>query len=92
MDGAACAVAVLSATTPLADHSATAIHACPRTQGGAVRIVASPSECVANETAVEWNKQGPAGALFLPRTTLGASGYAASWSIAIDTPRPVQVN
>jgi hypothetical protein len=30
--------------------------------------------------------------LFLPRSTLGASGFAASWSIAIDNPRPVQVN
>jgi len=30
--------------------------------------------------------------LFLPRTTLGHSGFAASWSIAIDNPRPVQVN
>ena len=30
--------------------------------------------------------------LYLPRTTLGHSGFAASWSIAIDNPRPVQVN
>ena len=30
--------------------------------------------------------------LFLPRTTLGHSGYAASWTIAIDNPNPVQVN
>jgi hypothetical protein len=30
--------------------------------------------------------------LFLPRTTLGHSGFAASWSIAIDNPHPVQVN
>ncbi|HEV2759982.1 MAG TPA: hypothetical protein VGV86_10490 [Acidimicrobiales bacterium] len=30
--------------------------------------------------------------LFMPRTTLGHSGFAASWSIAIDTPAPVQVN
>lgn len=30
--------------------------------------------------------------LFLPRTTLGHSGYAASWSISVDTAAPVQVN
>lgn len=28
----------------------------------------------------------------MPRTTLGHSGFAASWSIAIDTPARVQVN
>jgi hypothetical protein len=30
--------------------------------------------------------------LFMPRTTLGHSGFAASWSLAIDNPHPVQVN
>jgi hypothetical protein len=192
--GAVFAVAVLGTTTAFANHDANVIHACQRTQTGAVRLVASPSDCQSSETAVDWNKQGPAGPmgpmgpaglkgdpgatgpagpagagaaaysvrvpgpvnvwwycqggtpcddyssvawldlpagkyvvsakawfrtprgvfdgdadakcflydlggherddtnLYLPRTTLGHSGFAASWSIAIDNPNPVQVN
>lgn len=213
--GVVFAVTVLGTTTALANHDGNAIHACLKTQNGSVRIVSSAADCASNETAIEWNKQGPPGLagpvgpagptgpkgdtgdtgpagpagpagsqgdvgpagpagppgpgasaysvrvpgpvdvwwycrggtpcdeyssvgwldlpagkyivsakawfrntrgfldgdadakcylydlggherddtnLFLPRTTLGHSGYAASWSIAIDNPNPVQVN
>ncbi|HEV2760811.1 MAG TPA: hypothetical protein VGV86_14725 [Acidimicrobiales bacterium] len=169
------ATVVFGATTAVANHDANVVHACQRTQTGTVRLVTSPSDCQAQETAVEWNKQGPAGPagppgasgaaysvrvpgpvpvwwycrasscdefssvawldlpagkylvsakawfrntrgfldgdadakcflydhgghdrddtnLFMPRTTAGHSGLAASWSIAIDTAAPVQVN
>ena len=59
--GAVFAIAVVGTTTAFANHDANVIHACQRTQTGAVRLVASPAECQPNETAVDWNKQGPAG-------------------------------
>jgi hypothetical protein len=79
--GAIFAVAVLGTTTALANHDGTTIHACQRTQTGSVRIVSSPSECVANETAVEWNKQGPAGpagpaGIAGPKGDIGVTGPA----------------
>jgi len=58
---AALAVIVLGGTAAVANHSADAIHACQKTNTGAVRIVNAASECGNGETAIEWNKQGPTG-------------------------------
>jgi hypothetical protein len=68
--GVVFAVAVLSTTTALAHHDANTIHACQRTQTGAVRLVASPAECQSTEAAIEWNKQGPMG----PMGPMGPAG------------------
>ena len=55
--GACC----LSGVVALAQTS-TIITSCVANMNGASRIVASPSACIAGlETAVQWNKQGPAG-------------------------------
>jgi hypothetical protein len=59
--GAVFAVAVLSTTTALANHDANSVHACVKTQNGSVRVVNSAADCANNETATEWNKQGPIG-------------------------------
>jgi hypothetical protein len=67
---AAIAIAVMGGTAAVANHNSDVLHACQRTQTGALRIVASPSECANNETAVEWNKQGPIG----PAGPAGAPG------------------
>jgi hypothetical protein len=66
------AVAVFGTTTALANHDASSVHACQRTQNGSLRIVGSPSECLPNETAFEWNKQGPMG----PAGPVGPMGPA----------------
>jgi len=59
--GAMFAIAVVGTTTAFANHDANVIHACQRTQTGAVRLVASPADRQNTEIAVEWGKQGPAG-------------------------------
>jgi hypothetical protein len=37
------------------------IHACAKNQGGGLRLVDSSDDCLASETLVEWNVQGPQG-------------------------------
>src|SRR5262249_3369703 len=41
--------------------SAQVIHACVKSSNGAVKIVADPAQCSANETPLEWGVQGPQG-------------------------------
>jgi hypothetical protein len=54
--------------------TATTIFACALDRIGTLRMVTSPSQCVANlETAISWNVQGPVGAAG-PAGATGATG------------------
>lgn len=52
--GAGAAWAALSSSS-----ASGTIHACAHNQTGVLRLVASASDCRANETAVEWSRNGP---------------------------------
>lgn len=70
---AVAAVAVFGTTVALANNDGNTIHACARTQTGALRMVNAPSDCTKAEMSLEWNKQGPAGAVG-PQGVAGPKG------------------
>lgn len=43
------------------ENSSATIHACVHRESGQVRIVSGGEQCRRNETALEWNAEGPAG-------------------------------
>jgi hypothetical protein len=55
------AIIVLGGGAVLASHDANTIHACSHDATGALRQVEDAEECRQNETAVEWNIEGPQG-------------------------------
>ncbi|HEX6595724.1 MAG TPA: hypothetical protein VF045_02235 [Acidimicrobiales bacterium] len=54
-------LAVLGSSAAMAGHDGNTIHACSNSASGNVRIVGAASDCTKNETALEWNEQGPTG-------------------------------
>lgn len=58
----AAAVVAGSGLAFASDGGANAVNGCYRTKDGTLRVVANANECdPKQETAIQWNKQGPAG-------------------------------
>jgi hypothetical protein len=59
---AALVVAIGGAAFAAIPDSSGVIHGCYGKSNGSLRVVGSASDCRNNETAIEWNQQGPPGA------------------------------
>jgi hypothetical protein len=69
-----CAASLLAAVPAMAGPTTSSIAACVNTSTGAVRIVASLSDCVAGETGVTWAVSGPVG----PQGPVGPAGITGA--------------
>lgn len=58
--GAVVAMTALGVGNAFASHDTNTIHACKNPHGN-LRMVGAPTDCTPNETAVEWNVEGPQG-------------------------------
>lgn len=60
-DGVGPTPELFASTAALAAHETNTIHACAQDRTGDLRLVSGPDQCRPQETALQWNVQGPAG-------------------------------
>jgi hypothetical protein len=65
----------------LSMHDGNTIHACAKQQGGDLRLVSDPEDCLPSEVAVSWSIQGPQG----PSGVVAAHMHTASETNSEDT-------
>lgn len=81
---AAIAFAAGLAVAVHAAGSTTVIYACVTNSNGSIRIVPEGTACKSNETALNWNQQGPQGPPGPPGGTSGGTGTVIGYLGAYD--------